>query len=326
MTTLVRGGIKTGLPKALVKASEGLNSSIWMRRLTGIIVIALLATANLADMACCEWPQPSSNCTLDETPSQMSILPTPGSTNSTGSPTPQGRFARRVVGSGEEGDLERGDATSFTTQLPFLQTPSPSPSKGFELVSACPHPTYFTATAVLILSASSLISHLPQGWKTALMAVVATAHCLLLVLLHAPEDQGDCATLGREAAGSIQERYTLSCLLLAVTIALAFLNRHTEKASRLLFLWRREVEERRERASEMRRRNEALVGNVLPPHVASHFLGGRRRSHDELYSQSYAEVGVLFASMPNFSGTSTDLFKGDVGLSQWNMYWQSYLR
>lgn len=53
----------------------------------------------------------------------------------------------------------------------------------------------------------------------------------------------------------------------------------------------------------MRRRNEALVYNVLPPHVAAHFMGApaRRRQHGDLYSQSYAEVGVLFASMPNFS-------------------------
>lgn len=62
------------------------------------------------------------------------------------------------------------------------------------------------------------------------------------------------------------------------------------------------MEEQRERASDIRRRNEALVYNILPPHVAKHFLGSYKRQHEELYSQSYAEVGVLFASMPNFSG------------------------
>jgi hypothetical protein len=87
--------------------------------------------------------------------------------------------------------------------------------------------------------------------------------------------------------------YERSCLLLLSQL---------EKASRVLFLWKTEVEEQRERASDMRRRNEALVYNILPPHVATHFLGSRKRQHDELYSQSYSEVGVLFASMPNFSG------------------------
>lgn len=56
-----------------------------------------------------------------------------------------------------------------------------------------------------------------------------------------------------------------------------------------------------EQAGDLRRRNAALVHNVLPPHVARHFMGARHH-HRDLYSQSYAEVGVLFASMPNFTG------------------------
>lgn len=75
-----------------------------------------------------------------------------------------------------------------------------------------------------------------------------------------------------------------------------------EIGSRVLFLWKTEAEDQRERASDIRRRNEALVYNILPPHVAVHFLGNKKRQHEELYSQSYSEVGVLFASMPNFSG------------------------
>lgn len=82
-----------------------------------------------------------------------------------------------------------------------------------------------------------------------------------------------------------------------------------DKSSRVLYLWRTEVEEQRERASDIRRRNEALVYNILPPHVAKHFLGSYKRQHEELYSQSYAEVGVLFASMPNFSGNLIFKFK-----------------
>ncbi len=79
-----------------------------------------------------------------------------------------------------------------------------------------------------------------------------------------------------------------------------------EKASRVFFLWRTEVEEQRIKALDISARNEALVYNILPKHVAAHFLGdNRRRQHEELYSQSYAEVGVLFASMPNFSGKFT---------------------
>lgn len=75
-----------------------------------------------------------------------------------------------------------------------------------------------------------------------------------------------------------------------------------DKRDRLIFMWKIQASEQKEKASDMRRRNEALVYNVLPVHVAEHFMGNKKRSYDELYSQSYAEVGVLFASMPNFSG------------------------
>ncbi|PNF20105.1 hypothetical protein B7P43_G05270 [Cryptotermes secundus] len=64
----------------------------------------------------------------------------------------------------------------------------------------------------------------------------------------------------------------------------------------------------------MRRRNEALVYNILPPHVAAHFMGSRKRQHEELYSQSYAEVGVLFASMPNFSDFYSEETVNNQGL------------
>ena len=73
-----------------------------------------------------------------------------------------------------------------------------------------------------------------------------------------------------------------------------------EKSRRMLYLRGREVVAQRERAADMTRRNGALIYNILPPHVAAYFLSSARH-HDDLYSQSYAEVGVLFASMPNFA-------------------------
>lgn len=74
-----------------------------------------------------------------------------------------------------------------------------------------------------------------------------------------------------------------------------------DKEDRVIFKWKTEVSEQKEMASDMRRRNEKLVYNILPVHVAKYFISNKSRSYDELYSQSYDEVGVLFASMPNFS-------------------------
>uniref|UniRef100_A0A8C9ZLK8 Adenylate cyclase type 3 n=1 Tax=Sander lucioperca TaxID=283035 RepID=A0A8C9ZLK8_SANLU len=78
-----------------------------------------------------------------------------------------------------------------------------------------------------------------------------------------------------------------------------------EHQSRKLFLWKIGVHDQKERVFEMRRWNEALVTNMLPEHVAKHFLGTKKRD-EELYSQSYNEIGVMFASIPNFSDFYTE--------------------
>ncbi|CAG5021647.1 unnamed protein product [Parnassius apollo] len=89
-------------------------------------------------------------------------------------------------------------------------------------------------------------------------------------------------------------------MLLFITIALLIYNRYSESLERARHSRGERMRVQAEQAIDLRRRNQALVHNVLPPHVASHFMGARHH-HRDLYSQSYAEVGVLFASMPNFS-------------------------
>ncbi|CAF95927.1 unnamed protein product [Tetraodon nigroviridis] len=78
-----------------------------------------------------------------------------------------------------------------------------------------------------------------------------------------------------------------------------------EVQSRKLFLWKIGVHDQKEKVFEMRRCNEALVTNMLPEHVAKHFLGTKKRD-EELYSQSYSQIGVMFASIPNFSDFYTE--------------------
>ena len=56
--------------------------------------------------------------------------------------------------------------------------------------------------------------------------------------------------------------------------------------SRRLFLWQREIDEQKEKVADMRRKNEALVYNILPPHVAIHFLG--KRKNDEVFKSLFS--------------------------------------
>uniref|UniRef100_A0A673GVY0 adenylate cyclase n=1 Tax=Sinocyclocheilus rhinocerous TaxID=307959 RepID=A0A673GVY0_9TELE len=101
-------------------------------------------------------------------------------------------------------------------------------------------------------------------------------------------------------------------LMLLVTIA---------TGSHKLFLWKFEVHDQKEKVYEMRTYNEALVTNMLPEHVAKHFLGSKKRD-EELYSQSYDEIGVMFASIPNFS----DFYTEEMSLVLYFLYMSLFVQ
>jgi len=105
----------------------------------------------------------------------------------------------------------------------------------------------------------------------------------------------------------------LTTQLLGITVACFILNRQFELMSRRLFLWQKEVEEQKKKVKMMKNKNEKLLYNILPLHVATHFLGRRKRD-EELYSKSYNSVGVLFAAVPNFTDFYTEESVNNQGL------------
>lgn len=59
--------------------------------------------------------------------------------------------------------------------------------------------------------------------------------------------------------------------------------------------------------------NRVLLENVLPAHVAEHFLA-RSLKNEELYHQSYDCVCVMFASIPDFKEFYTESDVNKEGL------------
>ncbi|XP_039147014.1 adenylate cyclase type 3 isoform X3 [Drosophila simulans] len=173
------------------------------------------------------------------------------------------------------------------------------------------YPSYLSNFGVLILIAIAVIAQLTHLTKILLLLSIAALHCYFNIFimqdLYALEDD-------LEHQPIISTRYTASGLLLVAALALSTLARHMDHEDRVIFKWKTEVAEQKETANDMRQRNEALVYNVLPVHVAEHFMKNTKRSHDDLYSQSYAEVGVLFASMPNFSDFYSEETVNNQGL------------
>uniref|UniRef100_A0A673I4G1 adenylate cyclase n=1 Tax=Sinocyclocheilus rhinocerous TaxID=307959 RepID=A0A673I4G1_9TELE len=92
-----------------------------------------------------------------------------------------------------------------------------------------------------------------------------------------------------------------SILLMAIFVIAVFYNgRQWEATARLDFLWRLQAQQEVQEMRDLREHNECLLHNILPAHVACHFLE-RNRNDQELYSQSYDEVGVMFASIAGFN-------------------------
>uniref|UniRef100_G1QVV4 adenylate cyclase n=1 Tax=Nomascus leucogenys TaxID=61853 RepID=G1QVV4_NOMLE len=59
--------------------------------------------------------------------------------------------------------------------------------------------------------------------------------------------------------------------------------------------------------------NRRILFNLLPAHVAQHFLMSNPRNMD-LYYQSYSQVGVMFASIPNFNDFYIELDGNNMGV------------
>ncbi|KAF3707681.1 Adenylate cyclase type 2 [Channa argus] len=82
---------------------------------------------------------------------------------------------------------------------------------------------------------------------------------------------------------------------------------------RLDFLWRDKFKRECEEIETMENLNRVLLENVLPAHVAEHFLG-RNWKNEDLYHQSYESVCVMFASIPDFKEFYTESDVNKEGL------------
>ncbi|KAK7803338.1 hypothetical protein U0070_006169 [Myodes glareolus] len=96
-------------------------------------------------------------------------------------------------------------------------------------------------------------------------------------------------------------------------ITLLVLGRQSEYYCRLDFLWKNKFQKEREEIETMENLNRVLLENVLPAHVAEHFLA-RSLKNEELYHQSYDCVCVMFASIPDFKEFYTESDVNKEGL------------
>uniref|UniRef100_I3IVX0 Adenylate cyclase type 3 n=1 Tax=Oreochromis niloticus TaxID=8128 RepID=I3IVX0_ORENI len=162
------------------------------------------------------------------------------------------------------------------------------------------NPKHYSFMAVMSLIATTMLVQVSHLIKLGLMVLVVTATGAVNIYSWRDlYDLYDYITL------IVPSKYLMTVMIIVMMIGFYIFARHLERQSRKLFLWKIGVHDQKERVFEMRRWNEALVTNMLPEHVAKHFLGTKKRD-EELYSQGYDEIGVMFASIPNFSDFYTE--------------------
>ncbi|KAM7400554.1 hypothetical protein PAMA_004980 [Pampus argenteus] len=146
------------------------------------------------------------------------------------------------------------------------------------------------------------ISWLP---KMALMLILGVLYVTVLELSGFRKSAG---------GGSFHIRgYEPILSLLLFVSALALHSRQLDLKLRLDFLWAVQAEEERDGMEKVKLDNRRILFNLLPAHVAQHFLMSNPRNMD-LYYQSYAQVGVLFASIPNFNDFYIELDGNNMGV------------
>lgn len=173
-----------------------------------------------------------------------------------------------------------------------------------EMVYVCMHAGYIVFTWVLCLIALATALKLYYLIKTFLAVVMVTVYAVLILV---PYKEVFNYKLELNNTNLIPLSVQMIILLAVFFLMVAYHARLVEVTSRLDFLWKQQAERELADMQETRHNNTQLLKNILPDHVAQHFLSNERNC-DELYSQYRNEVGVMFASIPNF----TDFYSEDI--------------
>ncbi|XP_059528290.1 adenylate cyclase type 8 isoform X1 [Myotis daubentonii] len=163
----------------------------------------------------------------------------------------------------------------------------------------CSYPEYFVFTGVLAMVTCAVFLRLNSVLKLAVLLIMIAIYALLTETIYSGLflRYDDLNHSGEDFLGTKEASLLLMAMFL---LAVFYHGQQLEYTARLDFLWRVQAKEEINEMKELREHNENMLRNILPSHVARHFLE-KDRDNEELYSQSYDAVGVMFASIPGFA-------------------------
>ncbi|XP_045170613.2 Ca(2+)/calmodulin-responsive adenylate cyclase-like [Mercenaria mercenaria] len=174
----------------------------------------------------------------------------------------------------------------------------------------CGVPHYVYLTCVMAYISVSVFLKLAAGIKLLLMLLMGAGYVVLMEHTHSKIftefDNLYNPIIPTHISGIV--------VLIIFMVTLYVQGRQSEWTSRLDFLWKTQATEEKIEMTDLQNNNRQILCNLLPAHVAAHFIDNQNKSHMELYSQHYSKIGVFFASIPNFSEFYMELDANNQGM------------
>lgn len=195
--------------------------------------------------------------------------------------------------------------TSISTVIPLMVNESKGPLNPEDLPPPlCCDPWYFTySTALTLLVAWTFFRmHFLLKFLVYLLAVSVYGYFIFdfaEVMYNHTQLTEVCPSLVVISLGLSPGMGHLLFLIM-IFLALHVLDRQMEYIIRLDFQWKQQLEKEQKEAETTHYANKLLLQNILPLHVAERYLN-RQNASDELYHESFKNVSVIFASIPNYS-------------------------
>ncbi|XP_076135522.1 adenylate cyclase type 2 [Alosa pseudoharengus] len=177
---------------------------------------------------------------------------------------------------------------------------------------------YFIYCCILGLISCSVFLRINYELKTLMMLTAVIAYNTIILHTHAALLEEYSRFLYQtevlDRPGVLKDLKTMGSVSLFIFfVTLLVLARQNEYYCRLDFLWKNKFKKECEEIETMENLNRVLLENVLPAHVAEHFLA-RNWKNEDLYHQSYDLVCVMFASIPDFKEFYTESDVNKEGL------------
>ncbi|CAH4037328.1 unnamed protein product [Pieris brassicae] len=175
----------------------------------------------------------------------------------------------------------------------------------------CPIPLYITLGCCLSMLTVAVFLRLPILIKGILLAVMTAGYVAVMLIYH--KYLFDCYDLMTDSS-VVSSAYVSSAWAVALALAVLLHARQTEWTARLDFLWQVQARDEKRDMDALQASNRRILFNLLPAHVATHFLDNQFRTNMDLYHQSYHRAGVVFASITNYHEFYMELDGNNQGM------------